>query len=184
MKTLGFRTIFVCVFLLGLVPSVHAEDSKDVTGKAPALQGRDLEGKRFKLSKALEDGPALITFWATWCRPCRKEMPELQKLRKKYEEHGVQVIAISGDSPVDQAKVKPYIKAQKFDFTVLLDTDGEIRRRFQVEVFPTTFLVGADNRILYRGVGYRRGDEKVLESYLRTALELKPETAKTAKGDE
>ena len=143
-------------------------------GSVPPLLARDLDGKRFDLEEALEDGPVVITFWATWCKPCRKEMPELQKLlvmfRNEDEKDAFRVIAVNGDGPADQAKVRPYVKSQKFDFTVIPDQDGEVRRNFQVEVFPTTFLVDRDGNVLHRTVGYRRGDEKILAERLEALL--------------
>ena len=141
-------------------------------GSVPGITTRDMGGKRFDLTKHLKEGPAVITFWATWCKPCRKELPELQKLVERYGKQGFQVIAVNGDGPVDAAKIRPFIRARKFDFSVLLDPDGEIKRRFQVEVFPTTFLVDRDRRIVHRQVGYRQGDEKLLDEELRAPLKL------------
>ena len=141
----------------------------------PSLVARDLEGRRFDLAASLKDGPALVTFWTTWCKPCRKELPELQKLVAAYGERGFHVVGVNGDGPVDRAKVRPYVNALGFDFTVIPDPDGEIRRRFQVEVFPTSFLVDGEGRVVYRQVGYRRGDEKILAEQVR-ALVGEPET--------
>jgi cytochrome c biogenesis protein CcmG/thiol:disulfide interchange protein DsbE len=163
-------TLLVLLFLaiLGRVPDTLAEDVE--VGRVPNISTRNLEGKKFELKQALESGPAVITFWTTWCKPCRKELPELQKLVDKYGERGFQVIAVNGDGPVDQAKVRPFVKALDFEFEVIPDPDGEVRRRFQVEVFPTSLLVDTDGRILHRSVGYRRGDEQILEKEIQKIL--------------
>jgi cytochrome c biogenesis protein CcmG/thiol:disulfide interchange protein DsbE len=155
-----------------LSTSVPAEEV--AVGTVPPLSARNIDGEKFVLSEALLEGPVVVTFWATWCKPCRKELPELQKLVDKYGDRGFQVVAISGDGPVDEAKVRPYVKSQKFTFEVIGDQDGEIRRRFQVEVFPTTFLVGDEGAILHRAVGYRRGDEKLLDERLAKLLAVPP----------
>jgi thiol-disulfide isomerase/thioredoxin len=150
----------------------------------PNISSRDLSGKKFELKPTLKSGPAVVTFWATWCKPCRKELPELQKLVEAYGEQGFQVIGVNGDGPVDQAKIRPYVKALDFDFTIVPDPDGEIRRRFQVEVFPTSFLVDTEGRILHRQVGYRQGDEKIVEAELLKLLtpEEKEESSKADSG--
>jgi peroxiredoxin len=159
-----------------LAPLAPAQEAS--VGSVPPLAARTLEGKSIVLAEVLEEGPVVITFWATWCRPCRKELPELQKLVDKYGDRGFRVVAVSGDGPVDAAKVAPYVASQKFTFDVVRDEDGEIRRNFQVEVFPTTFLVGTDGAILHRQVGYRRGDEKLLDGRLAAILpEPEPEAA-------
>jgi thiol-disulfide isomerase/thioredoxin len=156
--------------MLVLVMGSRAE-AKDVEmGAVPNFAARDLSGKKFELLSALESGPAVVTFWATWCKPCRKELPELQKLVEKYGEQGFRVIGINGDGPVDQAKIRPYVKALGYDFTVIPDPDGEIRRRLQVEVFPTTFLVDTEGQIVHRQVGYRQGDEKIIEAEIQNLL--------------
>ena len=73
--------------------STSAEDV--VVGRVPNVSARNLEGKKFDLKQTLESGPAVITFWTTWCKPCRKELPELQKLVEKYGEQGFQVIGMT-----------------------------------------------------------------------------------------
>lgn len=148
-------------------PSLAVDLASDT---APPLVARDLDGRRFDLAASLKQGPALVTFWATWCKPCRKELPELQKLVATYGDRGFHVVGVNGDGPVDQAKVRPYVKALGFDFTVVPDPDGEIRRRFQVEVFPTSFLVDGEGRVVYRQVGYRRGDEAILAGRVRALV--------------
>lgn len=180
MKRLNIALLIPLVVFVALahVPDISAEDVG--VGRVPDISTRNLEGKRFELKKALESGPAVITFWTTWCKPCRKELPELQKLVEKYGGDGFQVIGINGDGPVDQAKVRPYVKALGFDFEVVPDTDGEVRRRFQVEVFPTSFLVDTEGRIRHRQVGYRRGDEKILEKELIKLLAIEADEAAPA----
>lgn len=162
------RSTLLPILLLALAPTALAEEGG--IGKIPSLVARDLEGKKFDLKKSLAQGPAVLTFWATWCKPCRKELPELQRLVETYGEQGFHVVGVNGDGPVDQAKIRPYVRALDFDFTVIPDPDGEIRRRFQVEVFPTGFLLAPDGTIMHRQVGYRQGDEKILEAKLKTLL--------------
>ncbi len=147
-----------------------APDGAKSLGAAPPLAARDLDGKPFDLARRLDRGPVLVTFWATWCKPCRKELPELQKLLERYRDRGFGVVAVGEDGPVDAAKVAPYVRASKFTFTVIPDPDGDIRRRFQVEALPTAFLIGRDGEVVHRQMGYRRGDQDILERELGKIL--------------
>lgn len=162
-------TVAVALFAGVPCPASAGED-EPAAAPAPEMSARDLNGRPFTLASAWAEGPVAVTFWATWCKPCRKELPELQKLADRYGKRGFSVVAVSGDGPVDQAKVRPYVRASKFDFTVIPDPDGVWRRRFQVEVFPTTFLIDREGNIVHYQVGYRRGDEKLLERALTPLL--------------
>lgn len=152
---------------MALLPVAQASET---IGSVPTIRARDLKGKRFDLKETLKSGPAIVTFWATWCKPCLKELPELQKLREEFKDQGLSIVAINGDGPVDAAKIKPFVRAKKYDFKVILDGDGNLRRRLQVEVFPTTYLVDADGEIRHRQVGYRQGDEKILREAVTALL--------------
>lgn len=166
MTPIRFAAIPGLLLALAL-PAVAAEMQQ---GQAPPFAARDIDGNRFDLAEQMEQGPVAITFWATWCKPCRKELPELAKLQRRYAGAGFAVVAVSGDSPVDAAKIRPYVKSARFPFVVVHDVDGEVRRRFEVEAFPTTFLVDRAGNVVHRQVGYRRGDEAILERALRELL--------------
>lgn len=169
------------LWLLLLAASGTPVRAGEERNRIPDLVARDLDGNKVNLKESLE-GPAVVTFWATWCKPCRKELPELEKLVEKYGDRGFRVFGINGDGTVDRAKVRPYVKALGFDFTVIPDPDGEIRRRFQVEVFPTTFLVDGEGGVVHRQVGYRQGDEAILEKALLEILPS-PETGTVPETD-
>jgi len=98
--------------------------------QAPDFSLKDLKGKTVKLSDQLENGPVLIDFWATYCKSCLHEMPLLNEILKKYRDRGLQMLAISTDSPKSAAKVRPYINSSDYEFTVLLDSKQEVRRLF------------------------------------------------------
>ena len=174
------KTCVVLTMALFLIGTAAA--SAQELGSVPGFSARDLKGKKVDLAGIFSRGPTVITFWATWCKPCRKELPELQKLADTYGEQGFSVIGVNGDGPVDQAKIRPYVKALGFDFTVIPDPDGEIRRRMQVEVFPTSFLVDREGKIVHRQVGYRRGDEAILEARIREMIGVEKEPAGESSG--
>ncbi len=134
----------------------------------------DLNGNTFKFSEHLNYDATVVTFWATWCLPCQKEHPGLQKLKEKYGDH-LQVIAISTDSPRSMAKVKSYARSRRYDFVFLVDPDREVATELLVNEIPQTFLLNREGKVVYHHTGYRKGDEFELEEKI---LKLFPEKEK------
>jgi len=99
----------------------------------------------------------LLNFWASFCAPCRKEMPALERLSQQYHESGFVVLAISADRD-NLKQVEQYIKDGGYSFPVLLDTEGEVRRNYEVRALPTSYLIGRDGRFIGRIVGEREWD--------------------------
>jgi len=149
---------------------VRAADEEKKAPAVPEIRMKDTEGKDLSLHELLATGPVLLDFWALWCRPCLKELPELDKLREKYAASGFTVIAVNTDTPVDVNKVKPFVRSRKYGFRVVTDIDGDLRRKFQVNAFPTTLLIARDGTTAWSNQGYRPGDEKELEKKLMELL--------------
>jgi peroxiredoxin len=112
---------------------------------------RDLKGAAWTL-KDLKGRVVLVNFWATWCPPCRKEMPDLQALYDRFASDGLVVLAISDE---DAAKVQPFVDDQKLTFPVLLDPGGEIARRFQVEGIPKSFVYDRAGKLVAQAIDMR-----------------------------
>ncbi|MBD3161089.1 MAG: redoxin domain-containing protein [Candidatus Eisenbacteria bacterium] len=168
--------VLVFGFLLASLVSSPPSEAQEKAPTAPDFSAKNLKGKTIKLSDLLEEGPVLIDFWTTWCKPCKLELPELDRLHRKYEEHGFRVLAISQDDPKTVRKVKPYVEQRKYGMVVLVDPDREVGNEYSVRTYPTSFLVGEDGEILHFAQGYSKGDEKELEEKIRGLLELGPQT--------
>ena len=123
-------------------------------GSAPDFNLRNLQGERVNLKTLLARGPVLLDFWATYCKPCVKAMPKLQKIHEKYNESGLTVLGVNVDGPRGQNRVKPFLRARKVNFPIALDSDSAVMRRMQVNVLPTTLLITSDGMIALRQVGY------------------------------
>jgi peroxiredoxin len=158
---------------LGLIPGgaapVAADEEKNVPS-VPEIRTKDIDGNELSLHALLGKGPVLLDFWALWCRPCLKELVELEKLREKYEASGYTIIAVNTDTPVEVNKVKPYVRSRKYGFRVITDIDGDLRRKFQVNALPTALLIAPDGTTAWSNQGYRPGDEKKLEKVLTEIL--------------
>ena len=143
----------------------------------PDLSIRLLDGKRVRLSALLEEGPLLVSFWATWCAPCKKEMIFLEEFHQKYNENSFRVLAISTDSPKSMSKVKSYIRAKKYTFLVGIDPNQEIAKKMNALLMPTTLILNKDRKVSWYHQGFIPGDEKEIEAQIRAVLYLDEEKA-------
>jgi len=144
-----------------------AEEGGGLLGKAADFQGKNLEGKTVTLQSLLGKGPIVVDFWATWCKPCIKELPHLQRIYEKYCDKGLSMLAVSTDSPKTESQVKPFVLGKKYTFTVLLDPSQEIFKSLQGKgAMPYTVVIDAEGNIRYRHTGYRPGDENELEKVI------------------
>jgi thiol-disulfide isomerase/thioredoxin len=113
------------------------------TRPAPALQALDLQGKTWTLA-GLRGRAVLLNFWATWCPPCRAEMPSLQQLAEIYGPDQLQVLAVNvAEGP---RRINQYLQSSGLNLTVLLDPQGETARAWGATVLPTTILIDAEGR--------------------------------------
>jgi peroxiredoxin len=112
---------------------------------------RDLEGKEWKLS-GLRGKVVLVNFWATWCPPCRKEMPDLGALYARFREKGFVVLAIS-DEEAD--KVAPFVKEHDVRYPVLLDPGSKVSTLFGAEGIPKSYLYGRDGKLVHTAIDMR-----------------------------
>jgi peroxiredoxin len=168
----GFVSVLVLLFLAASAFTVLADSEKKEAPKAPDFTAKNLKGKEIKLSDLLEEGPVLVDFWTTWCKPCMLELPQLDRIHRTYAEHGFKAIAISQDDTKTVRKVKPLVKQKKLDLLVLVDPSREVGTKYGVRNYPTSFLIDKDQRIVHYAQGYNKGDEKELEELVRGLLGL------------
>jgi len=111
----------------------------------------DLRGKSWDL-KSLSGKVVLVNFWATWCPPCRKEMPDLEKLYKEFKTKGLVVLAISDE---ESAKVAPFIAQGKYSYPVLLDPGRKVNDEFVVDSIPKSFVYDREGKLVAQSIDMR-----------------------------
>jgi peroxiredoxin len=111
----------------------------------------DLEGKPWTL-KSLQGKVVLVNFWATWCPPCRKEMPDLDRLYQQFRAQGLVILAISDE---DVSKVKPFIAEKGISYTVLLDPGRKVNTLFHVMGIPKTFIYDRSGKLAAESIDMR-----------------------------
>jgi len=163
------------VLVATIFTAMYADKQRDIL--LPDLSVRLLDGKQVRLSALLEEGPLLVSFWATWCAPCKKEMIFLEEFHQKYNENSFRVLAISTDSPKSMSKVKSYIRAKKHTFLVGIDPNQEIAKKMNALLMPTTLILNKDRKVSWYHQGFIPGDEKEIEAQIRAVLYLDQEKA-------
>ena len=119
---------------------------------APALNITDLSGKLHTVGQ-YQGRPMLVHFWATWCAPCRRELPALQRAYKVLEPNGVVVLAINMGEQADH--VRRFLSDQTLSFPILINPSSSLRDRWQLLGMPTTYVVDGRGKIVYGAVGER-----------------------------
>lgn len=109
------------------------------------------------------DGPLILSFWATWCKPCIRELNAIHDWYADWqEETGVELYAISVDDSRNSSRVRPFLASQGWDYQVLLDENQELKRALNVNNIPHTFLLDGSGEVVWQHTGYMPGDEAEL----------------------
>ena len=141
-----------------------------IDSTAPTFYLPTLEGKNFFLSKSLKEGnPIVISFFATWCAPCRKEMPKLDSLSQVFKDvsfYLVNVSGLSGKEKEETEKVKKMLLSLNVDLPVLMDKYAVTAEKYDALILPTTVVINPEGLIIYKHTGYEKGDEKELSIIL------------------
>lgn len=152
-------------FSLALVASpLLAEPTVDAPLKAADFTLKAADGSNYRLAEQRGE-LVLINFWASWCGPCRQEMPELDKLAADFADLGVQVVGINVEQ--ETADAEQFLKAAPVSFPILWDGSNSTAKAYAVSGMPTTVIVDRNGDIRYRHAGYQPGDEQQYREQLK-----------------
>ncbi len=172
------QLVIVCCLLLTLgaaTPAKAADGFLQSFGlqpmerplQAPDISLKDASGAAVKL-RQFRGKTVFVNFFASWCGPCRSEMPALESLYRAYAERGFVVLGLDFLEP--PKTVQAFVAEMKVSFPIALDEDGEAARAFAIRPLPASFLVSRDGRILWRAYGPRAWDGKPFRAYLEEVL--------------
>ena len=164
----SFVLIFGTFYLYAERPLLKQLSGKTV---APNFELVDLDDKVHTLEKYLGK-PVIINFWATWCPPCRKEMPSMNRAWKILKEEGIHMIAI--DIGEEDADVYSFIEDTPVDFQILLDPESESLSSWNLVGLPTTYILNTDGTIAYSATGGREWDDERIMDKIRALKKGKP----------
>lgn len=155
MKKLIIASIFSLIAIFSF-----AQNSEKNTN-LPSVNIKTLVGQTFNTQDITNDGkPVIISFWALWCKPCKKELDAFNENYEDWQdETGVKIFAISIDDSRSTAKVMPYVSGKDWEFDVLLDPNGDFKRAMNVNMIPHTFLLDGTGKIVYQHTSYYEGGE-------------------------
>jgi cytochrome c biogenesis protein CcmG, thiol:disulfide interchange protein DsbE len=153
---------FISTF--GMTSFAQDETHGNETGKKlPAVQLVDMEGNPVNTAELGFNGPIVISFWATWCSPCKRELNTIHEVYADWqEETGVNLVAVSIDDEKTKNSVPVYVNGKLWEYLVLMDPNHDFKRAMGVNNVPHTFLINKDGEIVYSHNNYAPGDEETL----------------------
>ncbi|NBR13751.1 MAG: TlpA family protein disulfide reductase, partial [Crocinitomicaceae bacterium] len=131
--------------------------------KIPSVSLKTMDGKTVNTAQLGLNGPVVISFWATWCAPCKKELNAIQEVYEDWQEKtGVTLVAVSIDDEKTKSRVPVDVNGKGWEYLILMDPNGDFKRAMGVNNVPHTFLIDKDGNIVYSHNNYAPGDEDKL----------------------
>lgn len=159
-------------FALLLLPIGLFSQTSGKGRELPVTQLKTLDGKTISTADFQNDGkPIVLSFWATWCKPCVNELTNVAELYDEWREKtGVKIIAISIDDARNMTKVAPFVNGKGWDYEVYLDLNSDLKRALNINLVPHTFLLNEKREIVWQHNSYTEGDEfKLFENIQKVA---------------
>ena len=147
------KCLFLALVLLSAI-QLHAQ--------LPNVRLQDIDGNMVQTGSISNDGnPIIISFWATWCKPCLRELKAIHEVYPDWQdETGVKMIIVSIDQAQDANRVKPLVDGFGWEYEVLLDPNGDFKRAMNVQNVPHVFVLDGKGKIVYNHAGYTEGGEQ------------------------
>jgi peroxiredoxin len=140
--------------------------------KIPNIQVKTLEGKSVSINDYIRDGkPTIISFWATWCSPCKRELDAIKEVYSEWEDkYGVQLVAVTIDDARSLTKVRPMVEEKNWKYIILSDANRDLMKSLNVTTVPHSFLLDGSGNIVWIHNGYTAGDEFELEEQIKELM--------------
>ncbi len=164
------RALAISALALGGIACGRGDRAAVTVGEpAPAYSTHTLDGTPIALAD-LRGNVVLLNIWATWCKPCREEIPALEQLHQRHRDAGLVIAGVSIDQPGDQEKVATFARDLGATYTLWHDPDDVVSTTFLAIGVPASYLIGRDGTLLWKHVGPVTADDSVLNAALTAAL--------------
>lgn len=152
-----------------LMTNIAISQTPKEYSKLPSIDIKKLDGKAFNTRDISNNGkPIILSFWATWCKPCLRELNTIHELYPDWqEETGVKLIAVSIDDSRSSARVLPMVNGSNWDYEILLDANSDFKRSMGVNNIPHTFLINGNGEIVWQHTSFVEGSELRLIDLVR-----------------
>lgn len=161
------KRILICSLFLSL-GSIWIMGQK-TRSDMPNLDVKTLDGKMISARSLVGEKPTVVSFWATWCKPCVKELNALNEALPDWEEEvDFKLVAISIDDARSEHRVSPFVKGRAWEFEVYLDPNSDLKRALNAPTVPHTFLFDRTGKLVWQHSGYTEGDEAELLSKIKS----------------
>ncbi len=147
------------------IPVAQAGETNKVP--APDFTLPSLGGSNVRLSE-LKGDVILLNFWASWCGPCRLEMPLLEKLHNKYKAIGFTVLGVNVEE--SHVNAQAFLEENKVSFPILWDTKNQVSKQYNVQAMPTTVLIDREGQVRYLHKGFQEGDGKIYRKVIKKLI--------------
>ena len=164
--TRGWAALLVTMTLVSTLIAQPAS-ALDSGARMPEIGLKDTRGARVDLA-SLKGKVVIVDFWASWCAPCKEEMPVLEKLYKKYKDRGLVVVGVSVDNEL--ANVKTFLKTMPVSFHIVHDGTKEVANRYKPPKMPSSYIVDRNGVVRHVHGGYRDGDAAKFEAEITALL--------------
>jgi thiol-disulfide isomerase/thioredoxin len=135
----------------------------------PNVNVKTLEGQTYNVQELAKSGKiTIISFWATWCSPCKKELDAIKEYYGEWKEkYGIELVAVSVDDTRTGAKVPAMVQEKGWEYRILLDPNAEFQKAANIQVVPHTLMLDKKGNVVFEHSGYTPGDESELEEKIK-----------------
>jgi len=160
------KNLLIFIIALMILPLNYSKGYS----QEPYFELQDLNNNWLNYTEVKGERLTIIDFWATWCQPCVRSIPELNQIYREYSPSGVNLIGISVDGPRNQSKLKPFVSSLGVEYTILRDVNSEVMKEMNVISVPTLLILDETGELLFIHEGFRPGDEKILREKINALL--------------
>jgi peroxiredoxin len=160
------KALILVVFTIFSLSTWAQKDAQTM----PNIVLKDMNGKSKNMEDYSKSGKiTIISFWATWCSPCKKELNNINDVYEDWKtKYDVQLVAVCTDNARNIQKVKPYVDGQGWEYEIIMDVNQDFQRALNIVQIPHTFLLDQNGKVVYQHSGYVEGDEFALEEKIKS----------------